>query len=271
MAEAVNLNLFTGSDTVVYVDTSKSIYFEPECAMVGADWQILNDAQASNGKYVTVKPGIQSLSAAPTDSASAIFIPFTIDTPGNYNLYVRVNCPTYDDDSFWAKMDGGDFVMYNGLVTSGWGWVKLNSFDLAAGDHKLTITYREDGALLDKICFSTNPAPPIGLGKDAENLCSAPTDINESKEVPDKYGLGQNYPNPFNPVTTIKYSVPRSSFVSLKVYDVLGNEVAELVNGMKRAGDYKISFNAGSLASGVYIYQLKTNGFVETKKLVLLK
>lgn len=273
MAEAVDLNLFVGKDSLIIPTINyRSIYFEPECAIVGDSWEILTDPLASNGKYVTAKPGIQSLSAAPTDGASAIYIPFSVDTTANFNLYIRANCPTYDDDSFWAKMDSEQFVMYNGLVTNGWEWVKLSSFDLTAGEHKLTITYREDGARLDKICISNNITPPSGMGEDAENLCdTTTTGINSIKKIREGYELGQNYPNPFNPVTIIKYSIPRHSFITLKVFDLLGNEVATLVKGMKQAGDYAVSFSGKGLASGVYVYQLKANGFIATKKFELLK
>jgi lysophospholipase L1-like esterase len=99
------------------------------------------------------------------------------------------------------------------------------------------------------------------------------TAINvKSGNQPNTFSLSQNYPNPFNPVTTIKYSIPRYSFVSLKVFDVLGNEVAKLVDGMKQAGNYVVSFNGTGLSSGVYFYQLITNtGYVQTKELLLLK
>ena len=85
------------------------------------------------------------------------------------------------------------------------------------------------------------------------------------------YELAQNYPNPFNPTTTINYQIPKDGFVTLKIYDVLGKEVATLVNENKATGRYNVEFNAGNLASGVYLYQLKVNDFVATKKLVLLK
>jgi lysophospholipase L1-like esterase len=271
MAEAVDLNLFTGSDSLVFPTLNyKSIYFEPECAAIGTNWDIINDAQASNGKYVTVKPGIQSLNAAPTDSASAIYIPFTIDSAGNYNLFVRINCPTYDDDSFWAKMDNGEFVMYNGLVTSGWQWVKLNSFDLAVGEHKLTITYREDGAKLDKICISNDIFSPPGMGEGAQNLCTT-TGVSNSADVPDGYALGQNYPNPFNPSTIISYNVPVINFVTLKVYDVLGNEITTLVHEKKSAGRYTVKWNASKFASGMYLYTIRAGDFIQSRKMTLIK
>jgi hypothetical protein len=89
--------------------------------------------------------------------------------------------------------------------------------------------------------------------------------------IPLKYELTQNYPNPFNPSTTIKYSIPKAVTVQLKVYDVLGNEVATLVDEYKPAGTYEVEFDASGLTSGIYFYQLKTEGFVETKKMILMK
>jgi len=92
--------------------------------------------------------------------------------------------------------------------------------------------------------------------------------------IPTEFVLYVNYPNPFNPVTTIQFSIPdvgTRQGVSLRIYDVLGNEVATLVNEEKPAGIYTINFNAAGLASGVYLYQFKAGSFVETKKLVLLK
>ena len=81
----------------------------------------------------------------------------------------------------------------------------------------------------------------------------------------------QNYPNPFNPATTIKYSIPELSFVILKVYDVLGNEIVALINEEIPAGSYEIEFNATDLPSGAYFYRLQAGSFVETKKMVLMK
>ncbi len=86
-----------------------------------------------------------------------------------------------------------------------------------------------------------------------------------------EYGLSQNYPNPFNPRTLIKYQVPKVSRVTLKVYDVLGKEIATLVNDIKQKGRYEIKFNASNLASGVYIYTIRANDYVSSKKMLLIK
>jgi hypothetical protein len=86
-----------------------------------------------------------------------------------------------------------------------------------------------------------------------------------------EYALEQNYPNPFNPTTTIKYQIPTSGNVSITVYDILGNEVANLVDGYLETGKYEVDFDASLLASGVYIYRLNVNDFINVKKMVLLR
>jgi hypothetical protein len=94
---------------------------------------------------------------------------------------------------------------------------------------------------------------------------------SESRLTPDAFALSQNYPNPFNPSTTINYDLPMTSEITLKVYDVLGREVATLVNGRQNAGRYTISFNASTLASGVYFYRLQAGNFTQSKKMMLVK
>jgi hypothetical protein len=98
-----------------------------------------------------------------------------------------------------------------------------------------------------------------------------PTSISNTKPNPKSYELIQNYPNPFNPSTTIHYSIPKLSFVSLKIYDVLGSEISTLVNEEKQAGTYEVKFDAGGLSSGVYFYQLNAGDFEETKKMILIR
>jgi hypothetical protein len=89
--------------------------------------------------------------------------------------------------------------------------------------------------------------------------------------LPNTFSLSQNYPNPFNPTTIISYQLSVSGMVTLKVYNILGQEVATLVNSEKAAGEYKVSFNASNLPSGIYLYQLRAGNFVETKKMMLMK
>ncbi|MCB9207450.1 MAG: T9SS type A sorting domain-containing protein [Ignavibacteriales bacterium] len=98
--------------------------------------------------------------------------------------------------------------------------------------------------------------------------------------LPTDFRLEQNYPNPFNPTTTIKYTIPTNSFipsgvegydVRMTIYDILGREIKNLVNEVKSPGNYEVTFDAVNLPSGVYYYRLKSNDFVQTKKMLLLK
>jgi predicted extracellular nuclease len=97
------------------------------------------------------------------------------------------------------------------------------------------------------------------------------TDVEDNFNSINEYRLNQNYPNPFNPTTTISFTIPASGNVSLKVFNILGKEVATLVNETKSAGNYSVDFNAAGLSSGVYFYQLTTDNFTATKKFTLMK
>ena len=98
------------------------------------------------------------------------------------------------------------------------------------------------------------------------------TDVPKNNgELPTNYVLSQNYPNPFNPTTRIDFSIPQRGQVILKVYDLLGREVAVIVNGMFEAGNHEVEFNANKLTSGIYFYTIKTNNFTQTKKMIVLR
>ena len=101
------------------------------------------------------------------------------------------------------------------------------------------------------------------------------TDVKE-ETLPGEFALQQNYPNPFNPSTTIRYSIPGNVVetlhaTSLRVFDILGNVVATLVNENKAAGNYEVKFNASNLSSGIYFYKLQSGSFAQTKKFILIK
>jgi len=92
-----------------------------------------------------------------------------------------------------------------------------------------------------------------------------------SSEIPEQFHLSQNYPNPFNPSTIISFRIVETGFTSLKVFDVLGNEVTTLVNKELATGEYEVNFDATGVTSGIYFYQFRVGNFIETKKMVLLK
>jgi hypothetical protein len=134
--------------------------------------------------------------------------------------------------------------------------------------YKVIITSLADPLIVDTSDVSFSIIPPSGV--EIVNL-----------EIPNDYNLLQNYPNPFNPTTTINYQIPELSFVTLKVYDVLGNEITTLINEEKSIGSYEVEFSAKSgsasggdawnLPSGIYFYRLQAGSYVETKKMILMK
>ncbi len=159
----------TGNPTLPAEPIGKRIWLEAECATVGSDWNIVNDPLASDGKYVTVKAGLNSTVNAPAGANAAIVFTFTIDSAAPYNFVGRLNAPTANDDSYWIKIDNGAFVTINGLATSGWLWTRLTSADLTVGQHTVTLAYREDGAHIDKLLVTTSNATITGLGSPAGN------------------------------------------------------------------------------------------------------
>lgn len=97
------------------------------------------------------------------------------------------------------------------------------------------------------------------------------TAVDQEEGLPTEFQLIQNYPNPFNPTTTISFSIFQAEFVTLKVYDILGREVVNLINEFKDAGNYKFNFDASKLSSGIYFYRLQAGNFVDMKKMILMK
>ena len=156
-------------------------------------------------------------------------------------LYNKTNLNDYENKSYQIDCSGiteGDYFFR--LVTSVTGEAEFNL--LNSVNDASTVAKRTS----DKVSYTGNT-------------------------IPVTYDLSQNYPNPFNPATTINYQLPKTGFVTLKIYDILGKEVATLVKEQKNQGRYIAHFNATHLASGVYIYQLRVNDYVSSKKMLLLK
>ncbi len=117
---------------------------------------------------------------------------------------------------------------------------------------------------------AATPSPMVGIEADEESALAV--ELNRSTSVlPESFELSQNYPNPFNPTTTISFALPKASQVSLTVFNILGQEVARLVDGPMAAGTHQVTFDASNVASGIYLYRIQTDGFTEQKKMVLMK
>lgn len=250
-------------------------YYEVECAQAGENWELFADDLASNGHYLTVKSGVESTAGIPEGEENLIVIPFEVNDADLYSIYGRVNCPSADDDSFWSLVDDEDAQMANGLATSDWEWKVLSSFSLGAGEHTLNIGYREDGALLDKICVTNSSFPPTVMGEIAVNVCDTTVESNSVHFTVEQLLL-QNYPNPFSTATTISFRLEKEESVSLEIYDITGHKVATLFDNVLVSGNNEVIWNATSdsgdvLTGGTYFYRLTVGDIYKTSKMLLIK
>jgi photosystem II stability/assembly factor-like uncharacterized protein len=158
--------------------------------------------------------------------------------------------------NLYTATDEGIFLSTN----KGGNWINISP-ETQVGPHGDAITLAVYDSYLFAVSYSFWRRP----------LSEIITGINQKNKLPTSFSLQQNFPNPFNPTTTINYSIPKSCFISIKVYDILGREVTTLVSENKPIGNYSVQFNAAKLTSGVYFYRMQAGDFVQTKKLVLLK
>lgn len=141
--------------------------------------------------------------------------------------------------------------------------ISVNNDDIAGGNYYVNPGYSDNEPMGDN---SSGGRTKIIYENDLLN-----NSTNSANSIPEQYYLNQNYPNPFNPVTKIKFAIPFAGFTTLKVYDISGKEISKLINSNIQAGSYEVLFDATNFSSGVYFYRLESNGFVETKKMFLIK
>ncbi len=142
-------------------DNAYTVTIEAEDGVVGSNWNRMEFADSVEGQYLTPKIGSENIQTAPSSQEGLIVIPIELKRSAKFTLFARLNCPSADDDSCWLKIDDADYKMKNGLGTSGWQWITLDSLELKAGTHTLTVGSREDGFQIDKISLSTFFLPPM--------------------------------------------------------------------------------------------------------------
>ena len=171
MGGCIDLSLFTKTDPLAADDEEDAygevlLWQEAEdlrTETVGTAFREVNDAAASGGKYLLTVNNITN--SAPANDANKLVVRFNAPAANTYYIYARVNCPTWDDDSYWVGLDGPMSDFANGLCTNGsWDWKQLYSGYMQAGNHQLNIGGREDGACIDKLCVTADPEPPTGMG-----------------------------------------------------------------------------------------------------------
>lgn len=244
-------------------------YLETECATVGTNWDKKGDASASNGYRVSPKTGFSNLSTPPADNEDKIDFTFTATADTNYFVYARIKCPSAASDAYWVKMDDGEYVLLDGLTTSSWKWTKLGAFDLTKGTHNLSIGICEEGTSIDKVSVSKFDFPPTNLGDVAVNICKPVlSTVGISPDPTSDFNALESYPNPFTDKTNIKFQLTKSSFVSLKIYNLIGLEIAELARKEFPQGENLIEYNTKELPTGIYFCTLKANGASLSTKII---
>lgn len=241
-------------------------------------------ASTSSGFYKTTNNGVSWNS-------------ITQSTQYNVNFFRRMGLNSNNQSVYVAGITGGFLYSTN----TGVNWYKMSQASILSGevlnndnyilgdtlgrvfhiniDAPLTLWDKFVGlpsTPIQALCKSTNYVFAGSTGTTGQKIWRAPVsyviDVKQiSSEVPDKYKLEQNFPNPFNPYTTILYTISTKGLVTLKVYDLLGREVASLVNETQTPGTYTVDWNASNNPSGVYFYRLQTNNFTDTKRMVLVK
>ncbi len=204
---------------------------------------------------------------------------YTFFIGSNDYLYTEQKRST-DNGQTWASIGNGSFMYSFAENSIGHLFIGTNSYGSGVYrsiDYGETLELINNGmpADIDINALAVDSEDYLYAGTGGKSIFKTTTSTVVSVEdlefKPTSFSLYHNYPNPFNPATKIKYSVPQTSEVQIKVFDVLGNEISTLVNEEKQIGSYEINFNASELPSGVYFYQLRAGEFVETRKMMLLK
>jgi lysophospholipase L1-like esterase len=245
-----NGDIATDQVTITVVKDT-GIWLEAEAGTVGSMWDVVTDATASNNTYVTVKSGNTSSGSAPGATGQLSF-PFTVPASGTYSLWARVNCGSFDDDSFWMKMDNGAFEMWNGLaVTASWEWKKQKDYTLTEGQHTLTIGYREDGAKLDKLLLTNSTVTPTGMGSTAGNISATETANVKKSTV---------FPNPVTNNLTLTLAEPEAT---LSLFTSGGQKVMS-----QQAHSTTVTLNMKSYPTGIYLLRIAGQGSSEVLRIV---
>jgi hypothetical protein len=170
----------------------------------------------------------------------------------NANIYVRSSL----DGSHWSS-----FSQVNPTANTATAKWTFGISTALVDNANIGVAWIDTTTGFDEIFYRkvTIPSPPtVGV-------------MENERSTPGQFALNQNFPNPFNPTTVISYQLPEASHVALKLFDMLGREVATLVDGVKSAGQHTVELNASKLQSGIYFYRLQAGNFYETRKLTLLK
>jgi hypothetical protein len=237
-----------------------------------------NTVPASAGKYVAVKfenkysgwvdfDNVRLNRINPSFSGVVLSVKKTV-------VFGKVELTKLEDTTVTIANNGFDTLKIASITSSNSVFTVNPTTKILAPGQSFTDTIRFAptalfGAAAKIIILSNAPTSPDTIS--VSGTGSPITGVDETGNQPKAYALSQNFPNPFNPTTQLKYSIKENGLVTLKVYDVLGQEVATLFVGQQTAGDYTATFDGSKLASGIYFYRLQAGSFSQTKKMILMK
>lgn len=237
-SECPSVSVLDSTVHIVWIDTKNG----------GTDVYYIKSTNAGTGwgpeTRLTTDPS-NSFKPSTALSGGALHIAWFDNRDGNYEIYYK---RTTDGGTTW----GADTRLTNNSGASELCFISVSG----TAAH---VVWRDDRDGNSEIYYKRDPS----ANPNAVNIIST--------EIPKGFSLSQNYPNPFNPVTMIDFSIPKSSFVKMKVYDALGNEIALLVDQNLIAGNYKVDFDAGNFSCGIYFYVITAGEFTQTKKMILVK
>lgn len=228
--------------------------------------------------YHSTNFGVNWTSGPTTGTANSYAVHFNTTSNGLASGTAMVK--STDGGTTWsAATNHGTSGNMNGIEGGATDWwaIRSDANIYRSTNHgtNWTTAYTQTGAVFQDIDFKIVSGCPkgyaVGNAGAVAKMITQTGISNYNNEIPEAYSLNQNYPNPFNPTTNISFSLPKSGLVTLKIYDIVGKEVSTLVNEVKSAGNYIIGYNAANIPSGTYFYRLESNGFSETKKMLLIK
>ena len=205
------------------------------------------------------------------------------NTSGTQTISSTITIPVVGEQTTTLVQDyNGDYVvdaygkltMPNGVTVDALRIKETNTLS-SMGQSVTTVNYniiaKSGESITISVTDNTSTSGTVGVNGISWNDGNGSTDVKKTETIPSTYSLSQNYPNPFNPTTNISFSIPKQSYVSLKVYNAIGEEVSNLVNQELSAGKYVVDFNASKLSSGIYFYTIRTGDFTESRKMLLVK
>ncbi len=257
---------------------------------INADgWQY---STQNSGDYLMNGVVVKSVIGTDTLVLKSIYLPTQLDLPlpftynSQWNSDFVIGSTTYFNGipfgtSYFNHTETvivdayGPITMPGGTVSEALRVRRDDRYTFAGGASNRTISYSfitKSGSAVEIVATDTTASNSGIIQTEGVTWSNSnTTGVDSENQIPIQFSLSQNYPNPFNPSTTIKYQIPNSSFVSIKVYNTLGREVATLINEEKSTGSYQVEFNANGLSSGIYFCRIQAGNFSETKKLTLMK